>query len=579
MSLPSKAVAFLTLFLAVGQGDADDRGHLPERDVTGARDEAVEAPPAQESGATHTSDVSQTLLADVLDTLKEKKMPREARAPRGPSKTGFDRWLEKFEKDPSLGGRMHFTYRADYRAQVFDHDDLNFLFPEEVEAVDRQFAAELRERHRNNRDQDFDQYVALRLNRLFRSYSNSTFQGADFDFSGRYFKDVDGTASGNESLDGFDRLSGRDDFQLRTLNTRLSLAEKRVLLTLGRQTIASAEWVHLDGGRVLARGLGLFERPVEIEAFAGSRVSYYSTIDQSFIAGGAVRYFPTEATRLELSNVHYLENSLQAEAFQRFGPSVDGLLRFRMINEDAESVQLETGYNNLDLGLELDLSYYGKFGLNADDFNFDYTFVERSRKDDDHDYRFNIGDIKPFDEITLEGRKEIVPDLGVLLGGTGHWLRSGSPDVYNSDWYEVWVGADTLHFPFEGLTACVILRYRDTDLPTRTIRSRGTPELFTDVISDGEPQFLGVELTLEQEFAGRISVGTLFEYRHFDFEGRFLDISGLHAVGTTVYGRYRQSEILSYYLAYSFERDLQDVTSSPDFDHLHAVHARFEVSW
>ncbi|MBI4584252.1 MAG: hypothetical protein HY717_09555 [Planctomycetes bacterium] len=482
-------------------------------------------------------------------------------------------------KDPTLKGKLHLTYRAAYQAQFFRFGRFRFNFPD-IDPADRQFAAELEDRRRRNQDHDLDQYFAVRTHDLIVPATQSGWcQGLDTEFSIRGFTDLDGTAAGNESLGAYDRFPGGDQAQLGALNFKALLLQRHLEFTGGRQYFEGAEYVHFDGGRIHVRGLGLFDRPVEIDAFAGARATYFPSVSRTGLYGGALKYFPAQGTEFEFADVYYLDNSLKASLLQRLGPLASMQLLYRQVNEHPESAQLEAVFQESGWGLEARGSYYGRLGRSSNDFTFDYTFSERAPVEDrDHDRHFNLGEIDPYDEASLEVRQEITGSFGLLLGGTGHWVRGRSDrDAYNSDWREVWGGLDSLHFPWEGLTGRAVIRYLDTDLPRRQYYDRDDPRFISDVTGDGEPRFVGLEARLEQDWARKVAVGTAVELRNYEYSNRFADLAGLNAWALQAHVRWRPMSILSFLIAYDYEKDYRFL--NPDFKELHALKAQVLISW
>lgn len=468
---------------------------------------------------------------------------------------------DDFWSDPTLGGKLHLTYRVNYSAGLYRGDG-------------------------TDRDQDIDQYLSIRTHDLFTPGVDSGFyQGIDTDVSVRHFKDIGGTSVTDESLGLFDTFDGGEDFQLRTLNARVRLFEEHLEITAGRQYIEAAEWVHIDGGKFRLRGLvGPFGRPIEIIGFGGQRVAFYPSIHEEDIFGndvwgGTVIYTPARDTRLEISDVHYVDNSLRVMVKQRFAEAVTLQAIYRQINEDPESVVVDAAWERSDWNLDLRGTAFTKLGSDADDFNFDSTFSDRvPERDRDHDRRFNIGDLDPFTEVTLEVRKGLSDEHGVFGGVTGHWIHDRSDrDVYNTDWYEVWGGIDTLHVPWEGLTGRLTVRSLYTDLPRRRPRDPADPLFIADTVGDGEPNFLGVEMLFEQDFARRIAAGTSVEWRMYDYESRHADISNLHSLSVTAYGRWRPIRVLTFYAAYVYERDYRFINDG--LEDVHGFRVQASVSW
>lgn len=497
-------------------------------------------------------------------------------------------WLESLLKDPTLGGKLHLTYRATYTAKV--HDFKGFRYPfSPVSETDLEHALQLRERHKDISDQDVDQYFSLRLAPLkILEGESSLLQSAGGEASFRYFKDIDGSPPGEEARGHFDRFHGRQALQLQTLNARLETLERHVELVLGRQYGREAEWLHFDGATATFRGLRLFGRDVEISGFTGARVTLYSSSASSLdgIHGGHVKAWITEETRLEISDVYYADNTLEVKVRQGFKDRGWITAGYRQVNEDPHSVTLEGSFEWPKRSFTLHGIYTGKLGRNADDFNFDYTQSVRRRQDGDKVLHFNIGDIEPYDEVTLELRKGLWPWLGVFGGGTLHRLRERDrEDSYNTDFEEVWIGLDLDEPLWRGFTARGTFRYVHTDLPRRLLRLDTDDAIENllpdfqpeDVTGDGEPSFLGFEALVEQDFQRKASVGATAVLRSWSYQSNFAEVSGLTASSLGVHARWRATARTQWLLSYSYDRDLRQVY--PDLEALHTVKLQFVLSW
>jgi hypothetical protein len=149
--------------------------------------------------------------------------------------------------------------------------------------------------------------------------------------------------------------------------------------------------------------------------------------------------------------------------------------------------------------------------------------------------------------------------------------------VYNTDWYETWGGIDTLHVPWEGLTGRLTARYLDTELPRRQPRDPSDPLFLADVVGDGEPQFLGFEVLLEQDIAGRVAVGGTLNWRIYTYDSRFARLEELDAVALGAYLRYRPNSLLTFYFDYTYEDDYRYIQN--DFRDVQAIRASLLLSW
>ena len=492
--------------------------------------------------------------------------------------------LESWLADPTLDGRFSLSYRASYTGRYHDFDGFDFPFPDNLSADDLAWARELERRHRDDQDHDLDQHLAFTWERFLEPDEESWWSSVDLDASMRYFRDLDGSSSGEATLGTFDTFSDNDEFQLLTLSAKTQLFERHLELELGRQYRQEAEWIHFDGAAATFRGLTLLDRRAEISAFGGARVRLYrrSSTQRVGIGGASVRWWPLDGLEMRLSDVWFLDNTLEGRARYRFDGIGSIALTYRQIDEDPESVRLDAALDWQEPGLSLWFEYHGKLGRDAKDFDFDFT---RSRRRDPSGLEYlRIGDLAPFDEVTLELRKSFLEELGIFAGGTWHRLRERDlQDEYNTDWHEVWAGLDFLQAPWESLTGRVTFRYLRTEqrrrllrLPPGVVVSNDAPDFLPqDITGDGEPDFLGVDLTLDQRLTHSLSVGAVLLFRGYDYESNYSMLDDLNASSASLYTRWRATERCDWYLSYSWDQDFQLIY--PDLEALHTL--RLQFSW
>src|SRR5262245_31930897 len=108
--------------------------------------------------------------------------------------------------DPSLGGKLHLAYRAVYQAKFYRFGSYEFNFPAQVSALDLQAANELEARHRNrSSDHDLDHHFTASTHDLFLTDGAKKYvQSIDTELTLRYWDDLDGTPTGDESAGVFD---------------------------------------------------------------------------------------------------------------------------------------------------------------------------------------------------------------------------------------------------------------------------------------------------------------------------------------------------------------------------------------
>ncbi len=493
---------------------------------------------------------------------------------------------ERMRDDPTLGGKLHLTYRISYRAQLYDFGRYRFPF-DPVTDDDREQARQLRRLRRDERsDQDIDQYFALRATDLFVPWEEANLiQSTRFETSFRYFKDIDGSGAGSEGLDGYDRLSDRDALQLYKLFARVETFDRHLEITAGRQQARHSEWVHFDGVAARFRGLAVLEREVELDGFVGSRVRFYrrASAARDLIAGGSATVSFSDATTLRLSDVYYLYNTFEGELRQTL-PDLGWLaFRYRQIGSEPHSIGADGFFEWPSTRWTLHARYLGKVSDIEDDVFFDYTQSTRGRSTGGAEEHFHLGGQSPYDEFFIEARKGLFEHYGVLLGATAHLVRDDE-DRFNSDWFEVWLGADVSDVPWRGFSGHATIRYVDTDLPRRVVRLDATalenalpdfrPE---DLAGDGEPSFLGFELLAEQDFERVVAVGGTVVIRSYEYRSHFARIEDLSAVALGGYVRWRATERSRWELRYDYDRD--DRFVAPGIDGVHTVRAQFTYRW
>jgi hypothetical protein len=276
--------------------------------------------------------------------------------------------------------------------------------------------------------------------------------------------------------------------------------------------------------------------------------------------------------------VYYIDNSFEAEARQELGDLGWLSLLYRMVNEDPHSVSLESSLEWPRQEVTFYGLYIGKLGEGADDFNFDYTQSSRRRSDLDKDRYFNIGDIQPYDELQLEVRKGFQRKYGLFAGASLHRLRPrDKEDNYNTDWQEVWAGADVTDPWWRGLTGRGTVRYVHTSLPRKRLRldpdeilANDIPDfLEEDVTGDGEPSHLGIELLVEQDFLRKLTVGSTLVLRAYDYESNFAELDNLTAATVGGHLRWWATDVTQILLSYSYDTDYRFI--NPDLDAVHTV--------
>jgi len=489
--------------------------------------------------------------------------------------------LSELHEDPTLGGKISLYYTAVYRGRFHEFGDFAFPFPDAVSPDDQIWAEQLRRRHRNWDDHDLDQYLSLSWDEILSPEEESWWQKVDLDLSLRYFKDLDGSPAGEASLGTFDALAGNDQLRLQSLNATAELFDRHLEVRAGRQQLRGAEWIRFDGAKVRFRGVSFLGREVELSVFGGSRVRFFRRASSQHVGvgGASLTIWPWDGALFRLSDVYFLDNSLEAELRQSFGLG-QVALTYRQIDESPSSIRADLHLEWQRSQLSLDLGYRGRLGDAVDDFDFDFT---RSRRRDPSGTRYLwFGGLAPYDEVSLEARKGIFERWGVLAGGTVHRLRDREArDEWSTDWQEAWLGVDVVHAPWKGFTGRATVRYLHTDQRRRVLRfdadsviTNGIPDFqAVDITGDGEPDFLGVDLLVEQDFSRVVAAGAVLVFRGYDYQSNYAFLENLTASSATGYLRWNPGPRTTWQISYSHDRDFDKIY--PDLEALHTVRLQF----
>jgi hypothetical protein len=100
------------------------------------------------------------------DSLIEPDSPPQADTDLFASEKDEPLDFAQFWNDPTLGGRLHLTYRASVIGRIFDFKKYEYPFPGEISDADREQAEQLAQRHDDTWDCDINQYFSLTANNL-----------------------------------------------------------------------------------------------------------------------------------------------------------------------------------------------------------------------------------------------------------------------------------------------------------------------------------------------------------------------------------------------------------------------------
>ncbi|MBN1421230.1 MAG: hypothetical protein JXP34_20825 [Planctomycetes bacterium] len=466
--------------------------------------------------------------------------------------------------DPTFGGRLSLLARLEYAYSRVSYTHYGFNFPTEISVADADHAAEYQRGH-DDEDQDIEGSLTVRLRDV-------GVEGTRGGFSLRAFKDLDGSPLGDELRGLESHFGGREDWQIGQAWGGYADPEERFDIRIGRQYAYESESVHFDGawGRVrrLTFGLGT----IELRAFGGRRVTYFSNPVDDEVLGGGVRWDPIDALTLEASEVYLIDSSLRGRATARPADWLELCAETFLIDEDPAYIEFAGTAEPL-ARLEIDLGWREKLGQRADDFTFDFTQTARgSRRDSLDARRLRIEDLDPYDRLFGEARILLADRALVRLGG--RWNRvvdRDDRDFANADFGEVWTGVDWWEFPWRRLAGSLGLRWTQWDHPPIPA---GIVAI-DDLRGEGERNALEWRARLEQGIGEAATVGADVAWRTYDYRSRYASLDDMERLSAGADARIRFSEHLSWSIEYAYDEELPFV--APDLRWVQTLRTGLEL--
>lgn len=405
------------------------------------------------------------------------------------------------------------------------------------------------------RDRDSDLYAHLTL-----GTDGMWLEKLDLRFDGRVSKDIDGSSNPLTSLDPF--IDARDVehehrflFEIYTAYARYRAIEDTVDVTVGRQYVTEAEWVHFDGISFNAPRLGGL---VSVGGFFGRWVHFYEEFEEKAVGGGHIIVHALPWLDIGLSDIASSDNLFELEV--RAQP-IEGLLvspGFRMLDDDLERIYIDIDYWNEDLGLEARASfrrYFSSaetwaFGLTSQDSKFDRVRLRLPEPPASEDYEVAVW-------------KELLPQmLGIEVGVfRKHIRRHRSQTGWEASFWEPWVALD-LH-PIEGLTIDAKATYADFHRPDVFV-DRSDFQRVQEIVFDeeqravGEEDYLEIQVGLRYRMQDLFTVGGEYIFREYRAHTPFFDSQRFNANAFRVYARVDIIEGLSARVDYLYDEDLTD---------------------
>jgi hypothetical protein len=339
------------------------------------------------------------------------------------------------------------------------------------------------------------------LSRLGVEHSKLGVEGLSLSGVLWYGADVDGTAAGSPFTDLLDTYGGRDEVRVYRALLDYEVNE-HLTVKAGRQNVTGAERATLDGAlAAFESGCGHFE----VELFAGRRVSFYSDPNEKTIYGGNVQLRPTPTTRLRLMDLYYIENSFEAEIFQKLGRFGLARVGYRQFGGEPLEVggELETPLWG---DAEMTLFYQRKLSDANETYGYDYTAFKNENA-----AALGFGSFASSSDYGVEFRQGLFNSLlyGYAKARFHNVLDEADEDEYNTDFTEVTAGAQltlgTIRAAIEG---------------SRWFEDRNRKEL-------DEEDSWGANALVEYRSAADTRLGASYSREKYDAEGMERESDGL----------------------------------------------------
>lgn len=382
------------------------------------------------------------------------------------------------------------------------------------------------QRLKDDNDQDF--LVTAGFNS-----KNFLLENLDTSVSFRYERDLDGTSRSSPFRDFRDRFSDAGRLFLFRAAATLRNVAPNLDITLGRQYFQGAETVHFDGGTFDYHDLEYGWGKLDLSAFVGHIVYLYNVPNRGdVVVGSSGRLtLPSTDTQLRLSNVYFLDHTLEFSVFQPVGRDLDVYSAFSLLNNRANNVLFNTLYRRIETGTTVELSVNRRFGASfLRRANFDFTSEDRGGVSRFFETRLFIDHIHSSTNVDVVLTQELTRRLALQGEYERFQLdqeRNGNAFNASSDTYRA--GLSLSDFPWRNLRGSVFYAHQEfkrLDVPLRTVAT----DTFDDIRDEGERRTDNLEITAAQTFFNRrLQIGGGYTFYLFDSVTKYLRIDGDNA--------------------------------------------------
>ncbi|MDI6784671.1 MAG: hypothetical protein QME64_11345 [bacterium] len=366
--------------------------------------------------------------------------------------------------------------------------------------------------HDYETDQDLAQYLALDAENLWKDKLDAAIYL-------RLWEDIDGRykPQGNKSYYIYQGIS---DAYTRQVDNRIYYGYfvlKNIVgasqFRLGRQYLYEIEGIQFDGIKwSLEESNGL-----EVTAFFGQPVSYYSEMDGNRTYGGSLAYKFNPAIKLGLDYLKYSKDTLSdnyiaLQMQNRFSDRWRIYSKYAFLDSDPRDFQIQTSYTNPE-----------------SDWNLNATYYQQIKRLEQYSNQFSpyyaaLSDYAPFHQLNLSLYKEFTPIIAGEAGFTKRQLQhSGEESEYNREYDLVYTTLIIRDIAVKGLELSITGQRWITARYTRTTSyyddaTATTPSTAIITMPSDSVTTFGSELKYRWQKKLTLNLGTDYSRYKYDYD-------------------------------------------------------------
>ncbi len=343
-------------------------------------------------------------------------------------------------------------------------------------------------------------------------------------FAFRYYQDITHVDSGAPAQNITETLGSNRSIQF--LNGSMEIDGKPTdglfagtSLTVGRQYVYGAELATIDGAEFTV------DRPsYQFTIYGGRRFSTFGDPDQRALGGAGIDFKLGPDTSLEFQTMWYIKGSNRASFRHRFNGHwmMDSALRAyggSPVDFSTQGIYTSAGGKTT-----LRVNFFQK--LSSNDYTYDYTESAKDLDPNNPLLRLYLGQIAPYSQVLIEGRRSLLRNLRVGAAVTVRQLNSlsniGPYDTSFQDYK-----AHVQYFPVRKIETYFEYHQRNSDR-----LSPANPTSFEDISEAGETSVKDMTAEIRRSFGeGRFNISGGVYYRRISEQDRFYIINNQHQSG------------------------------------------------